>query len=83
MTTVMEDIIEILTAIYQIPGEYFIAGIISGGIGSSMLNFTNWGYVLIVFGVICLIIEIVLPFLAGVRLYEKAVNNLINLFKKR
>lgn len=81
MTTVIEDIIEILTAIYQIPGEYFIAGIVAGGIGSSMLSFTNWGYVLIVLGIIFIAIEIALPFVAGVRLYEKAVNNIKRLFK--
>lgn len=79
--TVKEDIIEIILAIYQVPGQYFIGGIISFGIGISFLELTNWGWLLIVFAIFLFALEVISPILAGRRLYEKAVKNLRRLFK--
>ena len=76
-----EDIVEILLAIYQVPGQFFIGGLISIGIGNSFLSFTDWGYLLIVLGIIFLIIEAVSPILAGVKLYNKALKNIKKIFK--
>lgn len=76
-----EQIVEILTSIYQIPGEFFIAGLISKGIGESMISFTKWGYVLIIFGIFLFALEIISPFIAGIKLYEKAVKNVKRFIK--
>ena len=76
-----EDIIEILLTIYQVPGQFFICSLIALGIGNSFLSFTNWGYLLIVLGIIFIIIEAVSPILAGARLYNKALENIKKIFK--
>jgi hypothetical protein len=39
-----EEIIELLMAIYKIPGQWFIGGIILLWIGKSMIEYTNYRY---------------------------------------
>lgn len=76
-----DQIIEILMTIYQIPGEFFIAGIISIEVGKSMLDFNGFSWILIVFGILCLFLEFISPFIAGFKLYEKAMKNLTKFIK--
>jgi len=76
-----EQIIEVLMSLYQVPGQYFIAGIISLGIGKSMLKFTNWGLILIIFGIICFVLEIISPIFTGIKLYKKAIENIKRIFR--
>ena len=75
-----DQLIEVLTEIYQIPGQYFIAGIVLIGIGESMQGLTIGGNILIAFGILFFIIEAVSPIIAGIKLYEKAVKNLKRIF---
>ncbi|MFW9881586.1 MAG: hypothetical protein ACFFG0_51630 [Candidatus Thorarchaeota archaeon] len=77
-----DQIKEILMAIYQIPGEFFIGGAASIGIGQAMLSFTNLGIILILFGIFLFILEIISPIIAGIELYEKALKNVKRLFKQ-
>lgn len=81
MSETKKQIVEILVTIYQIPGEFFIAGIISKEIGKSMLSFTNYGYILIIFGIFCIVMEVISPLIAGIRLYEKAIENINKIFR--
>ncbi|MBU4308648.1 MAG: hypothetical protein KJ566_02550 [Nanoarchaeota archaeon] len=75
-----EQIIEIIMALYKIPGQYFIAGIIAIGIGESFLEITNGGILLIILGIFFFILEILSPIIAGKELYEKAKDNLKKIF---
>jgi len=76
-----EQIITIIKSLYQIPGQYFIAGVVSIGIGKAILDFTNWGLVLIILGIIFIALEIISPIIAGVELYEKGVKRLEKFLK--
>ena len=75
------QIIEILMAWYQIPGEFLIGGIVALGIGNSMLSFTKLGLILIILGYFLIILEIVAPFIVGLQLYQKAIKNITKFFK--
>ncbi|MBS3108466.1 hypothetical protein J4409_01205 [Candidatus Woesearchaeota archaeon] len=66
-----EDVVEVLMAIYKIPGQYFIAGIISFAFWNAMRDLTNWAIIFLLFGVFCFVLEIISPILAGKRLYNK------------
>jgi hypothetical protein len=76
-----EQIAEILMAVYQIPGEFFIAGIVLIGIGQAFLEISNLGLILIFFGIFFLVLEAISPIIAGVKLYEKAIKNIKKMFK--
>ncbi len=73
-----EQIIDVLMAIYNIPGEFFIIGIISIGIGKII---PNYGWILILFGTICFVLEIISPIIAGIELYKKAIKNIKRFFE--
>jgi site-specific recombinase len=73
MNQIKEDIIEILMAIYKIPGQYFIAGIILFAFWNGMKDLTNWAIVFLLFGIFFFSLEIISPILAGKRLYENLV----------
>jgi len=45
-----------------------------------MLSFTNWGYVLIILAYILFGLEIISPFIAGLKLYKKAIKNIKEFF---
>ncbi len=76
-----EEIIELLMAIYKIPGQWFIGGIILLWIGKSMIEYTNYRITLVFFGVIFIVLEVVSPILAGYELYKKAIDGIKNFFE--
>jgi hypothetical protein len=75
-----EQISEVLMAIYQVPGEFFIVGLVVKGIGESFLSFTEYGHILVAFGTFLIIMEFISPFIAGIKLYEKAMKNIRRIF---
>ena len=74
-----EDITEILMAIYKIPGQYFIAGIILFAFWNGMKDLTKWAIIFPLLGIFFFALEIISPILVGKRLYE----NLVKWWKKQ
>ena len=68
---IKEDITDILFAIYKIPGEFAIGAIIAFAFWNSMKGLTNWSIILFILGVFLVVLEILTPILAGVRIYKK------------
>lgn len=68
-----KDIVEILMAIYKIPGQYVIGGIIAIAFWKAMKDLTKWSILLLILGIFLFSLEVVSPILAGKRLYEKFV----------
>ncbi|MBW2982630.1 hypothetical protein KY343_07130 [Candidatus Woesearchaeota archaeon] len=73
MGQIKEDIIEILMILYKIPGQYFIAGLISFYLWNGMKGLTNWAILFLIFGFLFLALEIISPILVGIRLYGNLV----------
>lgn len=69
--TLKEDIKEILFAIYKIPGEFFIAGLIAWAFWNSMRNLTNFAIIFLFLSIFLFMLEILTPFLAGWRIYKR------------
>lgn len=65
------DITEILFAIYKIPGEFAIGAIIAFAFWNAMKDITNWSIILFLLGIFFIILEVLTPILAGVRIYKK------------
>jgi hypothetical protein len=78
-----KQIIKILMGIYHIPGEFAILGIVSLIMGNSMIILTNWAYILVFLGYILIVLEIISPFIIGIKLYKKAVNNIRKILNKK
>ncbi len=76
-----EQIAEILMAWYKIPGQYFITFLILLEFGETILKLTNWAYIILILSIFFLILEIISPFIAGVKLYNKAIKSIKNLFR--
>ena len=68
---IKEDIIEILFAIYKIPGEFAIASIISFGFWNAMKELTGWSIFFLLFGIFFAGLELSTPFLAGWDIYKQ------------
>ena len=68
---IKEDITEILFAIYKIPGEFAIGAIIAFAFWNAMKGLTNWSVILFLLGIFFIILEVLTPILAGVRIYKK------------
>jgi uncharacterized membrane protein (Fun14 family) len=68
---IKEDITEILFAIYKIPGEFAIGAIIAFALWNAMKDITNWSIILFLLGIFFIILEVLTPILAGVRIYKK------------
>jgi uncharacterized membrane protein (Fun14 family) len=68
---IKEDITEILFAIYKIPGEFAIGAIIAFAFWNAMKDITNWSIILFLLGIFFIILEVLTPILAGVRIYKK------------
>ena len=67
---IKEDIIEILFAVYKVPGEFAIAGIILFAFWNAMKDLTNLAIIFLLFGIFFFALEIISPILAGKRLYK-------------
>ena len=67
---IKEDITEILFAIYKIPGEFAIGAIIAFAFWNAMKGLTNWSVILFLLGIFFIILEVLTPILAGVRIYK-------------
>lgn len=67
---IKEDIIEILLAVYKVPGEFAIAGIIAFAFWNAMKDLTGWSFIFLILGIFFVILEILSPFLVGLRLYK-------------
>jgi hypothetical protein len=76
-----EDIVEIILAIYKVPGQYAIGAMIFFAFWDAMKDMTGWAILFPIFGVIFISLEILSPIMAGKRLYEKAMKNLKKLSK--
>lgn len=74
-----DDITELFIWLYNVPGQYFIFAMIFFALWKTM-QFTNFSIIFLIFGVFCLIVEIISPILAGKRLYLKALNNIKRFF---
>ena len=75
-----EEITEILLALYNVPGQYFIAAAILFAFWHAMKETTNWAILALIFGIMCTALEIITPILAGKRLLEKLSRNIKRLF---
>ena len=75
-----DDIIELIRVIYKIPGQYLICAIFSFALWNAMKHITPWAVSLLIFGIICIILEILSPIIAGQRLYDKALKNIKKIF---
>ena len=71
---IKEDIIEMLFVIYKVPGEFAIGAIVVFGIWNTMKDLTNWSIILFLLGIFLLVLEVLTPILAGVRIYKKVFN---------
>ncbi len=69
-----EDIVEILCVIYKVPGEFFIASIISYYFWESTKILAPIFSVFLFFSIFFFILEIISPILAGMRIYEEAID---------
>ncbi len=68
-----EKIVEILFAIYKIPGQFAIAGLIALYIAQTSTDFLA----IFIFYFLCaflFILEAIAPFLAGVEIYKEAID---------
>lgn len=70
---IKEDIAEILMALYHIPGQYAIGAIILWGFWEAMKNLTNWAFIFPILAIIFIVLEILSPIFAGMRIYKKIV----------
>ncbi|MBR9705273.1 hypothetical protein GOV12_07710 [Candidatus Pacearchaeota archaeon] len=78
--TIKEDIVRILMAIYRVPGEFFIAGIILIWLWNVTKELTNWSLLFLIFALFFFALEIISPILAGIRLYEKFIEMFKEIF---
>ncbi len=76
-----EDIVEILLAIYGVPGQYVIGAMILIAFWNAMKNMTGWAIFFPIFAIIFIILEVLTPILAGKRLLEKVKKNFKKIFK--
>jgi len=76
-----EDIITILLACYNIPGQYLIGAWILLELWKSMRDLTDWALILPIFAIFFIFIEIITPIMAGKRLWDKLKNSFNRLFK--
>ena len=76
-----EDIVEILLAIYGVPGQYIIGAIILMAFWNAMKDMTNWAIFFPIIAFIFIILEVLTPIMAGKRLWEKIKRNFRRFFK--
>jgi len=68
-----EDIISVLSAIYKIPGEYFIASLVMFAVWKVMKEWNPYAWICLLVGILFLVIEIITPVAAGNRLMNKII----------
>ena len=78
---IKNDITEIILEIYQVPGQYTIGAMILLAVWNIMKDKTEFAIILPIVAIVCIILEIVSPIIAGKRLYDQAVKNIKKLLK--
>ncbi len=68
-----KDILTIFSAIYKIPGEYFIAGLVLFYLWKTMKDWNPYAWIALLFSIVFFIIEFIVPFAAGKRLLDKII----------
>lgn len=76
-----EDIIQILLAIYGIPGQYIIGAMILMAFWEAMKDMTSWAIFFPIFAILFVVLEVLTPIMAGKRLLEKVKKNFKKIFK--
>lgn len=76
-----QDIVDILLAIYGVPGQYIIGAMILMAFWNAMKDMTGWAIFFPILAFIFIILEVLTPIMAGKRLLEKVKNNFRKIFK--
>jgi hypothetical protein len=79
---IKDDIASILSAVYQVPGQYTIAAIVFFALWNSMKNDTGFAAYFLVFAFVFILLEILTLIMAGKRLGENIEKNLKRIFRK-
>ena len=66
-----EDVAEILMALYKIPGQYAIGAIVLWGFWKAMKDLTPWTLIFPTLAIFFIILEVLSPILAGIKIYER------------
>lgn len=74
---IKEALEEILFAIYKIPGQFGLAALIALSIAQSSYSLTQVSFYLL--SIFFLILEFSTPIIAGIEIYQRALENLENL----
>jgi len=76
-----QDVVEILLAIYGVPGQYVMGAMILMAFWNAMKDMTGWAIFFPIFAIIFIILEVLTPIMAGKRLLEKVKKNFRKIFK--
>ncbi len=77
---IKKDIVEILLAMYGVPGQYIIGAMILVAFWNATKNMTNWAIFFLILAFVFIILEILTLLMAGKRIINKIKKNFRKIF---